>query len=161
MLIDSMVPSYSYKIQGDKANDILPKEKAPTGLYGDNQDFSAYLDEQTPEEILEAITKNGVTSLWEWQMQELKKKVAAEVMAAMGITPEQLAAMPEGKRMDIEAKIMQEVERRIKDMMAENMRKKDETGFAPNVQLDAQTQTAVIELTQGLTEDYFNLTSGK
>jgi len=157
MLIHSAVPAYSYKIQGDKANDILPKEKEPTGLYGDSQDFSSYVDEQSPEEILKAITENGITSMWQWQMEELKKKVAAEVMSEMGITPEQLAAMPETERMNLEAKIMEEVERRIKDMVAESMRKKDETGLADNIKLDAKTQTAVIELTQGLTEDYLEV----
>ena len=161
MLIHSAVPSYSYKVQEDRANDILPREKEPTGLYGDSQGFSSYVDKQTPEEILKAITENGITSLWQWQMEELKKKVAADIMAEMGITPEQLAAMPDTQRMSLEAKIMQEVERRIKDMVAENMRKKDESGLAGNIKLDAQTQAAMIELTQGLTEDYLEVAANK
>jgi hypothetical protein len=88
-------------------------------------DFAKWLGEdESPAEILRKITSRGISSMWEWQMEELKKKVAAKVMQEMGVSPESLAAMSPEARMSIEEKIMKEVERRIEEAMRNGLEKK-------------------------------------
>ncbi len=89
--------------------------------------FMKQLNEKDdPAAILKKITSRGISGYWEWQMEELKKKVAEKVMQEMGVTPESLAAMSPEARMSIEEKIMKEVERRIEEAMRNGMEKKQQ-----------------------------------
>ncbi len=88
-------------------------------------DFAKWLgDNDDPATMLKKITSRGISSMWEWQLEELKKKVAAKVMQEMGVTPESLAAMSPDVRISLEEKIMKEVERRIEEAMLNGLEEK-------------------------------------
>lgn len=88
------------------------------------------LAEDDPAEMLKEITEDGIASMWKWQIKKLKEKVASEIMQEMSLTPEQIAAMPDAQRVSVEQKIMQEVERRVKEMIEQGMHKKKGLPFA-------------------------------
>ncbi len=82
-----------------------------------------------PKKILAEIMKDGMSGYWAWQIKEMKKKAAEKVMQGMGVTAESIAAMPPDQRADIERKIMQEVERMVREHVENEARKKQGLAF--------------------------------
>lgn len=95
--------------------------------------FAALLKEDSPEETLSAITHRGVQSLMEWKIEQLKKKITEEVMAAKGISEADLNGMPPEERAAALEMIMREVQEQLKQAMNEQMKreKKIDMGFTP------------------------------
>lgn len=83
--------------------------------------FDALLDGQSPEEILHEIVKDGVQGYAKWQMKKLEEKVREQVMSEMGITKDALGSMNANERAETEKKIMDEVARRLKEMIEKKM----------------------------------------
>ncbi|PZP86903.1 MAG: hypothetical protein DI582_01230 [Azospirillum brasilense] len=102
-------------------------------LQPDSGAFAALLKEDSPEETLGKITHRGVQSLMEWKIEQLKKKITEEVMAAKGISEADLNAMPPEERAAALEMIMREVQEQLKQAMNEQMKreKKIDMGFAP------------------------------
>jgi hypothetical protein len=110
-----------------------------------NELFEVNTDD--PAEMLKKITENGIQSLWKWQVAQLKKRVAEQVMSEMNLTREQIAALPPEQRVEIEKKIMDEVEQRVKQLIEEGMRKKKSDPFALNGNLSSASMQALLEFT--------------
>ncbi len=105
--------------------------------------FAEYLnlDEETPEEVMSKITKNGVQSLLEHKIEMMKKKITEQVMASKGVTTEDLAAMPPEEQLAVLKSIMDQVQQMLKQAINEQMKKehKTELGF-----VDAPVDTGVM-----------------
>lgn len=104
----------------------------------------------SPEDMLKDITAKGVDSLWKWQIKKLKEKIAAQVMQEMNLSPAQIAAMPAEQRMSIEQKILEEVERRVKQLVEQGLQKKNPDSFGA-VKLDSPTLQSLIRTAQEIT----------
>ncbi len=64
-------------------------------------------------EALREMTAGGIEGYWKWMMKELRE----DVMEEMGVSEEELAAMPVEQRGAVEKAINDEVEKRIKEAM--------------------------------------------
>lgn len=88
------------------------------------EDFAEYLSaETTEEELLHTITKDGVQSLIQHKIDQLKKKLTEDAMAARGVNQESLAAMPEDQRLAMMKSIMDEVAQALKKQFSEQMQR--------------------------------------
>lgn len=107
-------------------------------------DFAEYLKTDEPEEVLKKMTKNGVQSMLEYKIDQLKKKLTEKAMAARGVTADDLAAMPADESAKIMEEIMKQVQEQLKMAMNEQMKKdkKMEMGFLEStpMQPDAFSQ---------------------
>lgn len=111
--------------------------------------FAELLAGETPEEMLHEMTKDGMYSLWSHQLKELKKKIAAEIMGGMGVSEASLKAMPADERAAIEKKIMEEVERRVKEMVENEMKKKNPlAGISPGAPVDSATMGGLLGISE-------------
>lgn len=90
------------------------------------------------------MTKNGVQSMLEYKIDQLKKKLTEKAMAARGVTADDLAAMPADESAKIMEEIMKQVQEQLKMAMNEQMKKdkKMEMGFLEStpIQPDAFSQ---------------------
>lgn len=86
-------------------------------------EFAEYLKEDSPEELLRQITENGVQSLLEHKIDQLKKEATERAMAARGVTQDDLAAMEPAERAALMETIMAEVREQIKQAMQEQMKR--------------------------------------
>ena len=84
---------------------------------------------EDPAAMIRDITRDGMKGYMKWQMEELKKKVAAKVMQQMGITTEDLQKMAPEVRKNVEDLIAKEVERIMRQMIAEQMQKENKSAF--------------------------------
>ena len=110
-------------------------------------DFAEYLRvDDTPEKMMEKITKNGVQSLLEHKIDMLKQKLTEQAMAAKGITNEELAAMPPEERMQVMEEIMEAVQDQLKMAMNEQMKKEQklELGFLDSAPMQADTFAQIL-----------------
>lgn len=109
--------------------------------------FAEYLTvEDTPEDVLAKITKNGVQSLMEHKIDMLKKQLTEKAMAARGVTDDQLAAMPADERMKIMKSILDEVQQQLKMAMNEQMKKEKnmEMGFLDSAPMQPDVMTQLL-----------------
>lgn len=109
--------------------------------------FAEYLKvEDTPEEVMAKITKNGVQSLIEHKIDLLKKQLTEKAMAARGITAEALNGMSPEERMKVMASIMDEVQQQLKMAMNEQMKKekKMEMGYLDSAPIQSDTFAQVL-----------------
>lgn len=104
-------------------------------------DFASYLGEEDPAALLHEITKDGVEGMLKWKIEEMKKKIAAEVMASKNITKESLAAMSAEERAATQDMIMREVQEKLKEAMNEQMKRENhlEIGFMNTAPVDEKT----------------------
>ncbi len=110
--------------------------------------FAAMLDASNdPKEMLHTITKDGMASMWAWQLEQIKKKAAEKVMQGMGVTRESIEALPEDERIDIMKRIMEEVERMVQQAMEEEMRKQNPQIALGLQVMDSDTMQGVIDAT--------------
>ncbi|MDX1974728.1 MAG: hypothetical protein SFT92_03535 [Rickettsiales bacterium] len=100
-----------------------------------------------PEAFLHKITSNGISGYWSWQIEQLRKKIAAEVMQENNVSQESLAKMDDAARTSLEQKIMDEVERRVKEMVENQMNNEKKNGM-PIRLTSAATTHSLISLTQ-------------
>lgn len=115
--------------------------------------FAEYLRvDDTPEAMMEKITKNGVQSLLEHKIDMLKKKLTEQAMAAKGITSDELAAMPPEERLQVMQSILEQVQEQLKMAMNEQMKKekKLELGYldAAPMQTDTFAQILIAQETR-------------
>lgn len=73
--------------------------------------------------LLGEMTEGGLEGYWKWMIKTMRERLRAEVMDGMGISEEQLNAMPADQRRDTEARITEEVERRLKAWVEQQMTK--------------------------------------
>lgn len=86
-----------------------------------DQQFASLIDD--PKDTLADITSGGIKGYMSWKIEQMKKKMAADVMAGMNLTPEKIAAMSDKDRTDVENKIIQAVESQLKLQVAEDMKR--------------------------------------
>ncbi len=87
-----------------------PSKKDEVGkTYNDSMDAGA----KEALDALREMTTGGIEGYWKWMMKELRE----DVMDEMGISEEELAAMPAEQRGAVEKAINDEVEKRIKEAM--------------------------------------------
>lgn len=110
--------------------DILASNITPSAKIDKDkeEEFSTLFKAQTAKDTLLEITKDGMRSMWEWQIKELKQRIASQVMEEKGITKESLAAMPPEQKEAIMQAIMDEVQKRLEVAMAEAAKKNGEEG---------------------------------
>ena len=104
-----------------QTQNAVPLTTGGTNSPAGSDTFAKLMEGSDPAAMLRDMTKDGVKSMWKWQLEQLKKKVADQVMKEMGVTPESLAKMDVKSRMGVEDKIMKEVERRVKEMVDSQM----------------------------------------
>lgn len=84
--------------------------KEETGAtYNDSMDAGA----KEALDALREMTTGGIEGYWKWMMKELRE----DVMDEMGVSEEELAAMPAEQRSAVEKAINDEVELRLKEAM--------------------------------------------
>jgi hypothetical protein len=76
--------------------------------------------------LLREMTEGGLAGYWKWMIKTMRERLRDEVMQGMGVTQEQLNAMPPDQRKDIEAKITEEVERRLKAWVEQQIKKQSD-----------------------------------
>lgn len=76
--------------------------------------------------LLREMTEGGLAGYWKWMIKTMRERLRDEVMQGMGMTEEALAAMPADQRRDIEAKITEEVERRLKAWVEQQIKKQQD-----------------------------------
>lgn len=76
--------------------------------------------------LLREMTEGGLAGYWKWMIKTMRERLRNEVMQGMGMTEEALAAMPADQRRDIEAKITEEVERRLKAWVEQQIKKQQD-----------------------------------
>jgi len=86
-----------------------PKKDEAAGLYNDRMDAGA----KEALDALREMTTGGIEGYWKWMMKELRE----DVMSDMGVSEEELAAMPVEQRAAVEKAIDDEVEKRLKEAM--------------------------------------------
>lgn len=99
---------------------------AEAGLFASMVGGEASSPTSTTEEaskLLKEMTEGGLAGYWKWMIKTMREKLRAEVMDGMGISEDQLKAMPADQRKDIEAKITEEVERRLKAWVEQQINK--------------------------------------
>lgn len=92
-------------------------------------------------ELLKEMTGGGLQGYWKWMIKTMKERLRADVMGDMGVTDQSLAAMPEAQRNDIEQKINEEVERRLKAWMEKQLHKQQDTADTQAIQAAAMALT--------------------
>lgn len=105
--------------------------------------FAEYLRiEERPEQVLSKITSNGVQSLLEHKIEQMKKKITEQVMASKGVTQSDLEAMEPAEQLAVLKAIMEQVQQMLKQAINEQMKKehKTELGF-----MDAPVDTGVMK----------------
>lgn len=128
-----------------------------TGKYrenhGEDGDFAGLLkggEVSTTDEawkLLQEMTEGGLAGYWKWMVKTMREKLREEVMGGMGISEEQLAAMPEAQRKDIEAKITEEVERRLKAWVEQQVRKQQDVADQQKLEQTLAALGVAAELT--------------
>lgn len=78
-------------------------------VYNDSMDASA----KEALDALREMTEGGIEGYWKWMMKELRE----DVMEEMGVSEEELAAMPVEQRAAVEQAINDEVQKRLKEAM--------------------------------------------
>lgn len=116
MLIDTKTP-----IIGANGGDLTPYMLKNSG-------FADLLKVEDAKETIRELTENGMQGMWEWQMQQLKSKIAGDVMAELGIDEDDLESMAPEARLDLERRIMDEVQKRLEAIMADESKKNMQEG---------------------------------
>lgn len=111
-----------------------PAEEA--AAKADNRFAELLTAEEDAKATLAEITEKGAKGYWEWKIREMRKQIAAEVMGEMNLTAEKIAQMPAKERLEVETKILDMVEQRLKLAIVEEMKKKQEVllGLSVNTQ---------------------------
>lgn len=86
-----------------------PKKDEAAGLYNDRMDAGA----KDALDALREMTSGGIEGYWKWMMKELRE----DVMDEMGVSEDELAAMPVEQRAAVEQAINDEVQKRLKEAM--------------------------------------------
>lgn len=94
--------------------------------------FAVLLADEDPATFLHDIVGNGFNSYMKWKIEELKKQITAQTMAAKGVSENDLAAMKPEDRLALQDQIMREVQEKLKEAIREEMKreKKLEVGLA-------------------------------
>lgn len=131
-----------------KGNEVDDKETTETTAKNESNDLmqqlAGMLEGSTPEEMLSEIT--SMEGYMKWQIKELTKKATAEVMSKMGVTMDELNAMPAEQKLAILKMIMQIVQEKIKLAMEEQMKNK---GGNPFMKIPDQSVSLIDGLTPG------------
>lgn len=90
--------------------------------------FEALFADDTPEAMIKEITEGGIEGMLKWKVRQLEKQIAGKVLASEGITKEEIAALPPEQRIPLQQRIMDEVARKLKEAMDEQMKR--ESGMA-------------------------------
>jgi acetyl-CoA acetyltransferase len=85
------------------------KTEETESTYADTMDADA----KDALDALREMTTGGIEGYWKWMMKELRE----DVMGEMGVSEEELAAMPVEQRKAVEQSINDEVEKRLKEAM--------------------------------------------
>lgn len=125
-------------------------QNAPSAAEAEKIDnaFAALFEEETPRGIIREITKDGMNGMMAWKIKEMRKEIAAKVMAEMNVTREDIAGMSSADRVAMEQKIMDAVEEQLKLAIREQM-EKELHGMAPKL-LDKQTTEGIYSALQNL-----------
>mgnify|MGYP000611975005 CR=1 FL=1 len=83
--------------------------------------FKEMLSGGSPEDMLSEIT--SMSGYMKWQIKELTKKIAGEVMGSMGVTMDDINAMPVEQKTAIMQRIMDAVRQKLQTAMEEQMKK--------------------------------------
>ena len=83
-------------------------------------------EDSGPGALLSEITRDGIAGYWAWQVEQLRRRIAGEVMDEMDVTEDKLRTLPPEERAQIQEKILREVERRLELAMKE--KEKEEEG---------------------------------
>jgi len=123
-----------------------------------DSEFAALLKgDDDPRQVMQDITKNGLSGMWKWQVKELEKKIAQDVLGEMHITSADLNSMQADQRAKVEKQVMKEVERRVKQLIGDSAAKQEAGATDPAQQAanaaagnnaGAQTQGDGKKLTQ-------------
>lgn len=108
-------------------------------------EFAALFTDPTPEEMLQEIAGGGVAGLWKWKIKQMQKDAAEKIMGEMSLTQEQVAALPDDKRVELETKIIAEVQRRVQMMVVEQMKRDFPNGLPP--ELRQKDQPPMVDIT--------------
>lgn len=84
-------------------------------------EFTKMLEGSTPEEMISEIS--SMSGYMKWQIKELTKKIMGQVMGAMGITMDDLNAMPAEQKIAVMKQIMDAVREKLQQAMEEQMKK--------------------------------------
>lgn len=82
------------------------------------------------EKLLSEMTSGGLEGYWRWLIKNEEARIRADVMQGMGLSEEQLAAMPDAQRQDLEKQISDAVAQRLKVWLEKQMQKEKEAGNA-------------------------------
>ena len=85
--------------------------------------FAEMLEGSSPEEMISEIS--SMSGFMKWQVKELTKKITSQVMGSMGITMDDLNAMPSEQKIAVMKQIMDAVQEKLKIAMEEQMKKQN------------------------------------
>lgn len=100
---------------------LLPTSKpdAKALLTGVKDEFAYTLESDDPADLIHEITQDGIAGLWKHQLEELKKKIAEQVMNAHGVTEDSLAAMAPEERQALQNLIEREIAEKLRQAIEE------------------------------------------
>jgi len=78
-------------------------------------------DSEDPAALIKKLARGGIQGYMAWQIQQLAARIARDVMSSMGVTEACLASMSAEERNEIAQKIMDEVKRRMEEMIKQQM----------------------------------------
>jgi hypothetical protein len=114
---------------------VAQADAAFAGLFAGSND--------SPEAMMKSLTSDGIDGYWKWQLQQLTAKITGEVMAEQGLTRDAVEKMPPEQRAALEDAIVKEVERRVKQIVAEDMKKKEnQTEMQPSAAVTPNAATS-------------------
>lgn len=98
----------------------------PATVKRSDEAFLAMFDD-TPKdaaEELREITRGGVTGMMAWKIEQMKKDAAEKALAARGMSVDDVQALPEQQRVELQQQIMNEVAEVVKKAIEEDMHQK-------------------------------------
>lgn len=107
---------------------VLTAADEPTQAEIDKADaaFNALFakEDETPQSILSHMVEKGTDGLAKWQIDQMQKDIANRTLRNKSLSQEQIAALPPKQRVPTENKIVEEVNEKLKDAIAEIIREK-------------------------------------
>ncbi len=126
--------------QGIAAPMAAPAESSidPVKAAKIDQEFADLFKEYTPEEILQEVAGDGVAGMWKFKIKQMQKQAAEKLMDEMGLTKEAVMELPLEKKVALQSKIIEEVQRRVQMMVVEQMKREFPNGLPPELQTKNQ-----------------------
>ncbi len=97
-------------------------------------------------DTLKEITSKGAEGYWSWQLKNLKKKIAEQIMGEMGVTKESLAKMPSEERIRQEKLVMDELKKRIEEIVRNEIKKEQKENVLKGNSLSDDVVSSLLQM---------------